>query len=62
MSPPGVVPRKFMASTNNMGNRTKIERRGNTHKGTLHIDIEITGSNVMEKKLFPHTDSAVVKA
>ena len=51
-----------MASTNNMGNRTKIERRGNTHKGTLHIDIEITGNNVMEKKLFSHTDSAVVKA
>lgn len=62
MSPPGVVPRKFMASTKNMGNRTKIEGRDNAHKGTLHMVIEITGSNFMEKKVFSHTDSAVVKA
>ena len=52
-----------MASTKNMGNRTKIERRrDNAHKGTLHMVIEITGSNFMEKKVFYLTDSAVVKA
>ena len=51
-----------MASTKNMGNRTKIERRDNAHKGTLHMVIEITGSNFMEKKLFSYIDSAVVKA
>lgn len=51
-----------MASTKNMVNRTKIERRDNAHKGILHMVIEITGSIIMEKKLFSHTDSAVVKA
>ena len=28
----------------------------------MHMAIEITGSNFMEKKLFSHIDSAVVKA
>ena len=45
-------------------NRTKIERRGNAHKGTLQVNgyTEITGSDLTEKKLFFVTDSTVVKA
>lgn len=42
-------------------NRTKIERRGNAHKGTLQVNgyTEITGSDLTEKKLFFFTDSTV---
>lgn len=47
-------------------NGTKIERRGNAHKGTLQADgyTEITGRDLTEKKLyrFFFTDSTVVKA
>ena len=45
-------------------NGTKIERRGNAHKGTLQVNgyTEITGSDLTEKKLFFFTDSTVVKA
>ena len=38
-------------------NRTKIQRR--EHK---HMDIEIIGSDLTEKKLFSFTNSAVVQA
>ena len=45
-------------------NGTKIERRGNAHKGTLQVNgyTEITGSDLTEKKPFFFTDSTVVKA
>ena len=51
-----------MASTKNMGNRTKIEGRDNAHKGTLHMVIEITGSNFMENKVAIEADSPCITA
>ena len=46
------------------GSRTKIKRRQITHKKILckHIETEITGNDLTEKKLSPSTDSAVVEA
>ena len=46
------------------GSTTKIKRREITHKKELckHIEIEIIGNDLTEKKLFPSTDSAVVEA
>ena len=60
-----VVPSKFTAFTKSDGNnKTKIKRRDNKQKGTLQatMDTEITGSDLTEKKLFFHTDSAIVEA
>ena len=54
-----------MAFTKSDGNnKTKIKRRDNKQNGTLQatMDTKITGSDLMEKKLFFHTDSAIVEA
>jgi len=56
-----VVPRKFTAFTKS----EKKLKEEITHKKELfkHVmDTEITGSDLTEKKLFSHTDSAIVEA
>ena len=59
-----VVPGKFTAFTNSVAIGKKIKRRENAHKELCkHMDIELTGSDLTEMKLFSFTlaDSTVVK-
>ena len=64
-----VIPGKFMAFTKSAaGNRTKIKRTGNAFNSLdkkelyKHMEKNITGSDLTEKKLFSCADAAVVEA